>query len=164
MIQVVFGKDSFLAINSQVIIGSIVNTCLIISAINLKGWKKILGVVTMPSISTILSGYVFNSAATVYMVCMIPAIWIGNFVLIYCFKSIMINKNKKYILAAITGIVSKVLVIFTGFLIIKGIVNMPDIIATNLQMAMSLTQLITATIGAIVSFFVFKMETRNTKY
>ena len=48
-----FGQTSVIAQNSQIIVGSIVNTALIISAINLKGWKKILGVVTMPSISTI---------------------------------------------------------------------------------------------------------------
>ena len=90
-----FGKTSVIAQNSQIIVGSIVNTALIISAINLKGWKKILGVVTMPSISTILSGYVFKSAS-VYMVYMIPAIWIGNFVLIYAYKWIMLEKEKNY--------------------------------------------------------------------
>ena len=50
ILKTTFGSTSFVATNSQLIIGSIVNTALIISAINLNGWKKILGVVTMPSI------------------------------------------------------------------------------------------------------------------
>lgn len=158
LIQVIFGEKSFIASHSQIIIGSIVNSCLVISALNLKGWKNILGVVTMPSISTILSGYVFNSASTIYMVCMIPAIWIGNFVLVYSIKYFMIMKNKNYFLAGIVGIIAKVLIIFIGFLIIKGIVNMPDLIAKNLQTAMSITQGLTATIGTIIAYLIYKAE------
>ena len=85
LITKVFGAQSIVTQNSQLIVGSIVNTALVITAINLKGWTKILGVVTMPSISTILSGYVFGSAST-YMVYMIPAIWLGNFALVYLYK------------------------------------------------------------------------------
>ena len=84
LIASVFGAGSVITQNSQLIVGSVVNTALIVAAINLKGWKKIVGIVTMPSISTILSGYVFKSAS-VYMAYMIPAIWIGNFVLIYVY-------------------------------------------------------------------------------
>ena len=63
----IFGSTSVISTNSQLIIGTIVNAALVTAAINLKGWAKILGVVTMPSISTILSGYVFGTAS-VYMV------------------------------------------------------------------------------------------------
>ena len=70
---------------TQIITGSIVNTLLILSALNLKGWKQIIPVVTMPSISTVLSGYVFKSASP-FMCYMIPFIWIGNFALIYAMQ------------------------------------------------------------------------------
>ena len=63
LITKVFGATSVIASNSQLIIGTIVNMALVTTAINLKGWAKILGVVTMPSISTILSGYVFGTAS-----------------------------------------------------------------------------------------------------
>ncbi len=43
----VFGEASTIATNSQIIIGTIVNMALVMTAINLKGWAKILGVVTM---------------------------------------------------------------------------------------------------------------------
>ena len=77
LITSVFGTESVVATNSQLIVGSIVNTMLVLTALNLKGWGKTLLVVTMPSVSTILSGYVFKSAS-VFMVYMIPAIWVNS--------------------------------------------------------------------------------------
>lgn len=157
LIKNIFGTQSVITQNSQLIVGSIVNTALIISAINLKGWKKILGVVTMPSISTMLSGYVFKSAS-VYMVYMIPAIWIGNFALVYAYKLIMLSKEKHYFLAGIAGIVTKVLVIAGGFMILKAFNIFPAKLVTTLQTAMTTTQLITATIGMFISFAIYKLE------
>lgn len=160
LIKTLFGAESIITQNSQLIVGSIVNTALIVAAINLKGWKKILGVVTMPSISTILSGYVFKSAS-VYMVYMIPAIWIGNFVLVYAYKLIMLSKQKNYFLAGIVGVITKVLVIAAGFMILKAFNIFPTKLVSTLQVAMTTTQLITASIGMVISFVIYKMEKIN---
>ena len=157
LIKNIFGAQSIITKNSQLIVGSIVNTALIMSAINLKGWKKILGVVTMPSISTMLSGYVFKSAS-VYMVYMIPAIWVGNFALVYAYKLIMLSKEKHYFLAGIAGIVVKVLVITGGFMLLRAFNIFPAKLVTTLQTAMTTTQLITATIGSIIAFGIYKLE------
>lgn len=159
LINVVFGAQSAIASHSQIIVGSIVNTALIVSAINVKGWKKIIGVVTMPSISTILSGYVFKTAS-VYMTFMIPAIWLGNFALIYAYKLIMLNKNQKYFLAGIIGIIVKVAVIFCSFQLLNVFGIFPSKLVTNLQTAMGMTQLITASIGTIIAFGIYKVEKR----
>lgn len=161
-IQAIFGKASVIANNSQIIIGSIVNTALIITAINLKGWKSTALVVTMPSISTILSGYVFGTAS-VFMAYMIPAIWIGNFALVYSYKAIMIAKSKNYFLAGVVGIVVKVAIIFGMFSILKAFGIFPTKIVSTLQTAMSLTQLITATIGMIIAFAIYKIEIMKSK-
>ena len=40
LIKSVFGATSVITQNSQIIVGSVVNTALIITAINIKGWKK----------------------------------------------------------------------------------------------------------------------------
>ena len=114
IISNVFGAQSVIAKNSQIIIGSIVNTALVVTAINLNGWLKILGVVTMPSISTILSGYVFGSAST-YMVYMIPAIWLGNFALVYLYKLLLLDKNMNYFFTGVIGVIVKVAIIFLSF-------------------------------------------------
>ena len=157
LLNVIFGAESAIAGNSQLIVGSIVNTVLVITALNIKGWTKILFIVTMPSISTILSGYVFKSAS-VYMVWMIPAIWVGNFALVYVFKYIILEKKKNYFLATSLGIMCKVTIIFGFFMILKAFNIFPEKIILNLQKAMSIIQLITATIGCIVSYGIYKIE------
>lgn len=159
-IQTIFGKGSIIANNSQIIIGSIVNTALIMTAINIKGWKSTALVVTMPSISTILGGYVFGTAS-IFMVYMIPAIWVGNFALVYAYKAIMVAKSKNYFLAGIIGIAVKVAVIFGIFSILNAFGIFPTKIVNTLQTAMSLTQLITATIGMVISFIIYKAESIN---
>lgn len=153
----IFGSTSVISTNSQLIVGTIVNAALVVSAINLKGWAKILGVVTMPSISTILSGYVFGTAS-VYMVYMIPAIWIGNFALIYSYKFLMLGKNKHYFLAGIVGIIVKVAIIFALFNLINLFGVFPEKLVENLRNAMGMTQLITATLGVIATFVIYKLE------
>lgn len=162
LITNVFGKTSVIASNSQLIVGSIVNVALIITALNLNGPLKILGVVTMPSVSTMLSGYVFKTASP-YMAYMIPAIWIGNFLLIYTYKLLVVSKNKNYILASILGIALKVAVIFGGFSILKACNIFPNKLVANLQVAMSTTQLITATVGAVITYIVYITEKKTIK-
>ena len=157
-----FGSTSVIASNSQLIVGTIVNMALVTTAINLKGWAKILGVVTMPSISTILSGYVFGTAST-YMVYMIPAIWVGNFALVYAYKFIMLGKNKHYFLAGVVGVVVKVAIIFAFFGILNVFGVFPEKLVSNLQTAMSTTQLITATLGVVLSFIIYQLEKKSSK-
>lgn len=157
LLKAIFGAQSVITNNSQLIVGSVVNTVLIICALNLKGWSKTVFVITMPSISTILSGYVFKSAS-IYMVWMIPAIWLGNFALIFAFKYIMLAKEKNYFFAAILGVICKVLIIFGFFTILKLFNVFPDKLVLNLQKAMSLTQLITATIGCVITYGIYKIE------
>ena len=157
----IFGSTSVISTNSQLIVGTIVNAALVTSAINLKGWGKILGVVTMPSISTILSGYVFGTAS-VYMVYMIPAIWLGNFALIYSYKFLMLGKNKHYFLAGVIGIIVKVAIIFGLFNLINVFGVFPEKLVTTLSTAMGTTQLITATLGVIVAFIIYKLENKKS--
>ena len=157
IITKIFGATSVIGTNSQIIIGTIVNIALITAAINLKGWAKIIGVVTMPSIATILGGYVFGTAST-YMVYMIPAIWLGNFALIYAYKFIMLGKNKNYFLAGFVGVIVKVAIIFAFFEILNAFGIFPEKLVSTLQAAMSTTQLITAILGVIISFAIYKLE------
>lgn len=160
LIKAIFGTQSIITSYSQIIVGSVVNTALIVSAINIKGWKKIIGIITMPSISTIVSGYVFGTAS-VYMLYMIPAIWLGNFALIYAYKYILLGKNKNYFLTSVVGIVVKVLIIFASFECLNVFKIFPAKMVDNLQTAMGITQLITATIGMIIAFAIFKVEKRK---
>ncbi len=158
----VFGANSVIASNSQIIVGSIVNTALIVAAINVKGWKKIVGIITLPSISTILSGYVFKTAS-VYMVYMIPAIWLGNFAIVYLYKLLLLNKNLNYFVTGIISIIVKVAIIFGGFSLLNFFGIFPEKLVQNLQNAMGATQAITATIGMIISYTVYIANKKTAK-
>ena len=159
LINIIFGVDSFMATHSQLIVGSIVNTALVISALYLKGWKKILLIVTMPSISTIFSGYIFKTAS-IYMVYMIPFIWLGNLALIYVYKSLFINKNKNYFLTGIIGIILKVLIIFGFFSLLNICGVFPSKLVPVLKNAMGYIQAITASIGVVLAYFIYKLNKR----
>lgn len=151
----VFGANSWVASHSQIIVGSIVNTALIVTAINVKGWKKIVAIITLPSISAILGGYVFKTAS-VYMCYMIPAIWLGNFAIVYLYKLLLLDKNINYFLTGVMAIAVKVGVIFLGFSILNALNVFPNAkIVTTLQNAMGWTQAITAAIGMIISYTVY---------
>ena len=153
----VFGAQSVVATNSQLIIGSIVNSALVLAALNLKGWKKIVLVTTMPSISTIVSGYIFGPVS-VPMLYMMPAIWLGNFALIFSFKYLILKKKNYYWVSAVVGIIAKVLIIFGLFNLIKLFGVFPAKAVPTLQKSMGLIQLITATIGCVIGYVIYKIE------
>ena len=158
----VFGANSFIASHSQIIVGSIVNIALIVTAINVKGWKKIVGIITLPSISTILGGYVFKTAS-VYMAYMIPAIWIGNFAIVYLYKMLLLNKKLNYFVTGIIAIIAKVAIIFGGFSLLNILGIFPEKLVQNLQVAMGTTQVVTATIGMIISYTIYLSNKKTLK-
>lgn len=162
ILQVVFGKTSWIASNSQIIVGSIVNTALIMTGLNMKGWRRILLIATLPSLSAIGSGYIFGSLskATIFMV---PGIWLGNFSLIMLMKYLYANKGINYILSAIISIVVKTAIIFGVLNIWMAFSILPNqgVVASTLRNTMGLTQGATATIGAIISFLIMKLALRK---
>lgn len=165
LLQVIFGKASAIASNSQIIVGSIVNTALIITGVNIKGWRKLILIATLPSLSAVGSGYIFGSLtkATIFM---IPGIWLGNFSLIILMKELYANREINYIVSAIIAIVVKVAIIFGVLNIWMAISVLPNqgAIATTLKNTMGLTQLITASIGACISMLIIKLVfNRNTE-
>ncbi|MGN1310323.1 MAG: hypothetical protein ACI4VP_01195 [Clostridia bacterium] len=162
LLQVIFGKTSWIASNSQIVVGSIVNTALIMTGINMKGWRKILLVATLPSLSAIGSGYIFGSLTKV-TIFMVPGIWLGNFALIMLMKYLYVNKNINYAVSAIISIAVKVAIIFGVLNIWMAFSVLPSegVVANTLRNTMGLTQAITATIGAIISILIIKIGFRK---
>lgn len=163
ILQAVFGKTSWIGTNSQIIVGSIVNTALIMAGINMKGWRRILLIATLPSLSAIGSGYIFGSLskATIFMV---PGIWLANFSLIMLMKYLYVNKGINYALSAIISIVVKVAIIFGVLNIWMAFSVLPNqgTAADALRNSMGLTQAITATIGAVISILIIKIGFRKS--
>lgn len=162
LLQIIFGKTSWIASNSQIVVGSIVNTALIMTGINIKGWRKILLVVTLPSLSAIGSGYIFGSLTKV-TIFMLPGIWLGNFALIMLMKYLYVNKNINYAVSAIISIAVKVAIIFGVLNIWMAFSVLPNqgVVANTLRNTMGLTQAITSTIGAIISILIIKIGFRK---
>lgn len=164
LLQLIAGKESFIATNSQYVVGTIVNIALILTGINIKGNKKIIGIITLPSISAICSGFIFKTAS-IYTVYMIPAIWFGNFALIYLYRKIFVEKQKNYILASIVAIIAKVAIIFLGFKVFSLVNIIPNTgkIFEALQLSMGINQLITATVAAIVTYGIIYIMKKREK-
>jgi len=162
LLDVVFGAQSAVATNSQYVVGSLVNAGLIISAINVKGWKKIVSLITFPSISAISSGLVLKTAS-IFTVYMIPAIWIANFTIVYLYKYLHINKKINYTLSSVVAIIIKTAIIFSGFniLVLSNILPKSSPAIQMLKVAMGTNQIITATIGAILAFGFINIAYKN---
>ncbi|MBQ2835313.1 MAG: hypothetical protein IJE68_00530 [Clostridia bacterium] len=158
LLQLVFGKTSVIASNSQIIVGSIVNTALIMAGLNLKGWRKLVLIATLPSLSAVGSGYIFGNLTKVTLF-MIPGIWLGNFSLIMLMKYLYANKNINYAISAVISILVKVALIFGLLNIWMALSVLPNqgAVANTLRNTMGLTQLITASIGAIISVLIIKL-------
>lgn len=158
LLQIIFGKTSVIASNSQIIVGSIVNTALIMAGLNLKGWNQLILIATLPSLSAVGSGYIFGSLTKVTLY-MIPGIWLGNFSLIILMKYLYANKKVKYAISAIISILVKVAIIFGVLNIWMAASVLPNqgTVAEALRNTMGLTQLITASIGAVISILIIKL-------
>lgn len=137
----------------QIIVGTIVNMSLILTALYTKGTIKTLAIATLPSISTILGGLLFGGM-TLYSKTMIPAIWLGNFSFILLYKFSYVNKKVTYPLSAVIAVITKAAIIYLGFTIMINTMNVPEMVKQTLDISMGVTQLITATSGSILAFLI----------
>ena len=137
----------------QLVIGTVVNASLVLTAIYTKGTFKTLAIATLPSVSTILGGILFSSM-TLYSRTMIPAIWLGNFTFIFIYKWLYLNKKTNYLISAFFAIVLKVAIIYLGFILMTSVIDVPNMVKQTLNTSMGITQLITATCGSTLIFFI----------
>ena len=131
----------------QIVVGTIVNTALIMTALYTKGNIKTIFIATLPSMSNILGGFLF-APMILYAKLMIPAIILGNFAFILIYKAVYVNKS------AIIAVVLKAAIIYAGFSIMNALMNLPSMVQTTLNTSMGVTQLITATSGSILALLI----------
>ncbi len=160
LLTAMFGGTSWIATHSQYVVGTIVNTVLITTALNVKGFKQIAGLITLPSISAIGSGLIFKSAS-IYTVYMIPAIWLGNFAFVYLYRKLFVNKKINYIIVSIVSILAKVAIIYGFFRLIALILNIPSPMFVALNLSMGMNQIITALIATVFGFGINKAYSRS---
>ena len=94
---------------------------------------------------------------------MIPAIWVGNFAIVYLYKLFLLNKKVNYFLTSAIAIAIKVAIIFLVFNILKICGIFPEKVVQNLQNAMGGTQMITATIAMVITYTVYLANKKSLK-
>ncbi|MCK4621968.1 MAG: hypothetical protein KAT62_07095 [Desulfuromonadales bacterium] len=129
----------------QFLVGVVVNAALVLSALNLRGWK-LLPVIILPSIGVLSRGIIFGPFS-IYLVYMVPFIWAGNAILVYAIKQF--NLQKKLSSAASIGIGAalKTLFLFGSAFALVQLGVLPVVFLT----AMGLMQLYTALAGGMLA-------------
>jgi hypothetical protein len=138
----------------QLIVGTVVNAMLIISALNLKG-AKLLPVIILPSLATLSRGLVFGPF-TIYLLYLIPFIWIGNSLLVYCFKLIKLKMKKNYFVTLLVSSSVKSIFLFS----ITYALFLFNLVPVIFLTAMGLMQITTALLGGLVAYPMHKLKKR----
>jgi len=125
----------------QILIGSLVNLCLIVSAGTAGLWSGVIISVVSPIIALAQGHIPFPW--------MLPFVIIGNVLLVICYALLM---KKSQILGFAVGAVLKTAFLWIGVVLIGiSLFNVPETPAKALSGAFSWLQLVTAVIGGVVS-------------
>jgi len=130
----------------QIVVGILVNALLITSALNVKGYK-LLPVIIAPVLGALSRGLLFGPF-TIFLLYMVPFIWIGNAILVFAFKALNLNKKMNYWVTLLIGSVTKAAFLFAVAYILFTLKLIPIIFLT----AMGVFQLYTAVLGGIIAF------------
>lgn len=130
----------------QLLTGTVVNAFLIMAALHFRGWK-VAPLVILPSMAAVLNGVLFGPF-TVFILYMMPFIWLGNFVLVYLFKQLHAAKNINYWAALGGSAIAKAALLFGAAFLFVNVGVLPAMFLT----AMGILQLGTAIAGGIVAF------------
>lgn len=152
---------NFVVQNNQFIVGPAVNAALILAALNLRGAVRLSSIVLLPSVTAISLG-VFAFVGNVFMLYIVPAIWAGNAVLVLCFKYLYVHRQLNYIFVAAVAVMGKAAVIFLTYniLVWSGVIMMGGPVDTVMSSMMGLTQVITATAGAVIAYGIVRLRGR----
>jgi len=145
--------------HQQWLIGTIVNTCLFLTAIFLPK-KFILPLIIFPSLGVLSRGIIFGPF-TMLLFYFLPFIWLANLALILVFKKLFSHLN--YFFSVFFAAAAKSLFLFTIANIYFELSFAPKLF---LQL-MGLNQFFTALAGGIISWIIFnfyeKYNLRNKK-
>lgn len=129
----------------QLVVGILVNTAIVLAALNLKN-AKLLPVLILPSIAVLSRGLIFGPF-TVFLIYMIPFIWIGNFILLAAFRELKLKRKLGSVPTLIIGSVAKAFFLYTCALILVLTGVLPNIFLST----MGLFQLYTAFAGGMIA-------------
>jgi hypothetical protein len=135
----------FLIGHPQQIVGVLVNAMLVMSALNLKGYR-LLPVIIAPTLGVFARGIIFGPF-TIFLAYMIPFIWIGNFILVYAFQKLKVQKKINSWITLAIGALAKTAFLFTIAYLLVNVGIIPALFLTT----MGVFQLYTAIAGGIIA-------------
>jgi hypothetical protein len=138
----------------QLLTGTIVNALLFLFVSQLSS-KKLLPMVMLPSIGAVLNGVLF-SKFTVFLLYFLPFIWIGNYILILSFKSILL-KTQSFFISLVGSSLIKCSVLF----IIALVFTQYKIVPTIFLQLMGVFQLVTALMGGMIAWAIYHFSTKK---
>ncbi len=138
----------------QLVTGTIVNATLILGAVLLKGDKPYY-LVFLPAIAQIASGMLFGPFS-VFLVYLLPFIWLGNAVLVYGFKEFHVGRKLNFFAVLAGSSALKAALIFAFALALSNFGLVPQAILS----AMGVLQIVTAVAGGIVAYAVLSVMRR----
>jgi len=131
----------FIIGHPQWLVGTIVNSSLVLAGLNIRNYK-VLPIILLPSMGVLTRGIIFGPM-TIFLLYMIPAIWIGNTILVYAMKFDKLNKWLRMII----GSIAKTAFLLTFAFAMVKIGILPLLFLTT----MGIFQLYTAIIGGSIA-------------
>ena len=143
----------FLIGTPQLLVGTVVNAILILSAIKMKRSRLLYPLLFIPSIATIARGLVFGPF-TPLLFYMLPFIWASNGLLVFVLQATYVNKSMNYFLSLFLASLVKTIPLFLTASIYVSLKILPTIFLTG----MGLVQFITASLGGIAVIVLLKLK------
>jgi hypothetical protein len=139
----------FMLGHPQLLVGTVVNTYLILGATYLKG-HKLLPLMILPTFGVLAQGALFGPF-TIFIIYMMPFIWIGNAIICYAYKYMRLRKIN-YIFSVVAGAILKTIFLFSSAWMLVQSGAIPALFLTT----MGLFQLYTALMGGAVAWGIIK--------
>jgi hypothetical protein len=135
----------------QLLVGTVVNAVLVLTALEMDSFKQIVPLLFAPSLAVLARGLIFGPF-TPFLVIMLPMIWIGNAILVLGIREIHKKRDKNYSIALGASALAKTGFLFSSAWVLVSLSILPALFLTT----MGLLQLVTAVSGGIVAFGLHK--------
>ncbi len=135
----------FLFPGPQLLTGIIVDSFLVFAAFRVRG-AKLLPVILLPSIGALANGFVFGPL-TIFLIYLIPFIWVGNFLFVYGIKQLAFEKGMGFWSAgAVSALVKSAAIFIPAYLLYAG-----GVLPEAMLLPMGVMQFATASGGVAIA-------------
>jgi hypothetical protein len=135
----------------QLLVGVVVNTMLVLTALEIKSYKAVIPLLFAPSIGVLARGLIFGPY-TPFLAIMAPFIWAGNALLVVMIRELYQNRKANYAITLGAASLAKASFLFS---IAFAFVSLSILPAMFLE-TMGAFQLATALAGGIIAFGLHK--------